>query len=788
MSKFRVRIITLLSIFMLVALILGLVFSPVPMRKASADSTYNITGGSDGIFAAKTTDGAKGDVLAYKESSEEGAKAYVLFAIEGGGSVAYERDLALKWFDGSAATAGEAQYFNLTFSVVLSENTIPFDTFRIDFESKEENVTKDGKATNSVVFKQGEDASKLTCYVLDADSQDDDDKVGTVNLDVNKDIKLSLGAGSAAGTFAVYVSDGGEAQKIGEFTNVGENYLEYFSSSSSNPNVPMTFRATAAEGKKAKIFMKDLNGQSLEVTGGTEEQKDDGTAIKDGKITDNAYPVLVLNEEIYSYTLGQKFSHECKVIDVCKKSISSPTHEYYMAVRGEAGYTNPAKTEAGDLEGYKTLTTSTHFLPTDDGERDGDDPDAFTEYVSIRVRLKDDRSESTWAYLHWYANKNAVKTLSGSAADDSFYYIKVEKDREGPKYMLDKNGFEEGNFDGLVDSYQTSVTAAANKEGVSAGSGAYYYLPSLRNLIFSDYADYRNLKFSIYYYKQSQAEGASAGSATGLKYNALRFQIDEAGTYKFRVLATDAAGNAMTFKGEKVTSSNIWELDDFPTFTFEAKYNGVTIEDAKEQTSGNRESTYNISDFKIIALSGIQKDYSLYYFDEANIKEGTTAPTYSDLVKELNGVKTAEEFIAFCEKYDASADKKCISEISVFNDDVKEEDDDWDKTDNAYHWNPDSGLSFVPQKSGFYVVGITVTDPNRSNETHVAYQAIRIGNPYDYTPAPSDWLQNNLVSVILFSISGVLAVAIVILFIVKPSDKKVEEIDLDKLKGKKKNK
>ncbi|MDE7296161.1 MAG: hypothetical protein K2N84_02730, partial [Clostridia bacterium] len=524
--------------------------------------------------------------------------------------------------------------------------------------------------------------------------------------------------------------------------------------------------------------------------------------VKDGKITDDADPVLVRNEDIYSYTLGQKFTHDCKVIDVCKKSISSPTHEYYMASHktedGKKIFVNPtakketitnsdgtsSEKETGEYDDYKTLTTSTHFMPSDDAVRDD-----FTEYVSIRVRLRDDRDEIAWAYLHWYAVDGA--TYVGEDVDgNKFPYIKVENKKEGPYYVTGEE------FTTADANYQEAVNAAANKEGVSAGSGAYFYLPSLRNLIKSDYADYRNLKFSIYYYKQSQAEGASAGSATNLKYNALRFQIDEAGTYRFRVLATDAAGNNMTFpqgegeneKDETVTSSNIWDLEGYPEYTFEVKYNGVTIEEMKEQTAGNRESSYSVSDFTIIALSGIEKDYSLYYINEANLKEGATLPTYSDLVKAMNEIKSPEAFAEFCAKYDISEDRKCITEISKFNSDVSEDDDDWDKTDNAYHWNPSSNLSFIPQKSGFYLVGITVTDPNRSNESHVAYQAIRIGNPYDYTPAANDWLQNNIVSVVLFSISGVLLIAIVILFIVKPSEKKVEEIDLDKLKGKKKKK
>ena len=66
--------------------------------------------------------------------------------------------------------------------------------------------------------------------------------------------------------------------------------------------------------------------------------------------------------------------------------------------------------------------------------------------------------------------------------------------------------------------------------------------------------------------------------------------------------------------------------------------------------------------------------------------------------------------------------------------------------------------------------------------------SIEVRNPVDIIPGVSQWLQNNTVSVVLFAISGVLAVIIIVLFVVKPSDKTVEEVDLEKLKGRKVNK
>ena len=323
------------------------------------------------------------------------------------------------------------------------------------------------------------------------------------------------------------------------------------------------------------------------------------------------------------------------------------------------------------------------------------------------------------------------------------------------------------DFAVATEAYQDAVTAAA--EGVSAGDGAYFYLPSLRELIKSDYADYRNLRFNIYYYKESQTAGSSATSATSLRYNGLRFEINESGTYRFRVMASDAAGNAMTYpldgKDVTVTADNIWDIEEIPEFTFEATYKGATIEEKGTQTDGYRDTAYTVSSFKVIALSGIEKDYKLYRLDTSAL---SSAPDYEDLVKNAYDYVNGEDSIY----------KDHLVEITKY-------DEESDKADNKYNWNP-TALSFVPQEAGYYFVEIVVTDPNHWSDPVKGYQVIQVNNPYDYTPGQSQWLQNNMTSVILFSVSAVLFVIIIILFVSKPSDKKVEEIDLEKLKGKKK--
>ena len=51
-----------------------------------------------------------------------------------------------------------------------------------------------------------------------------------------------------------------------------------------------------------------------------------------------------------------------------------------------------------------------------------------------------------------------------------------------------------------------------------------------------------------------------------------------------------------------------------------------------------------------------------------------------------------------------------------------------------------------------------------------------------------EWIEQNLVSVILFAIAGVMLILIVILLLVKPSDETLEDVDAKAAKEKKTNK
>lgn len=731
MNKVKFRYVSIIALAVLFLLSLGAaVFASLPVR-ASADSYAPTT-----VFSAGT-----GQVSA--SAAEEGGDSFILFTFsKNGDTVYYRRDLALKWYAAPEEDGGKSGKVNY-FSAEFSFPEVNFKTFTLTFESAQENIDKEGTTTNAVVFTAG-DGGELTAAVRNGKEGELSE---AVSLGAVKNVSLAF-ANDANGDFDVVCN----GTAVGKVTNIGGNFMEYLSSASSTPRIPITFSAElkeAAEGetqKKQEVLVKSLNGQSFKLT--------------DGKVTDDTAPVLVVNEEVVSFPLGQKFSLSYEAIDVCKDTVSV-TREYYMYQEAKEGEESK--------KDYSTLTTSTYFMPTADANE--------AEYVSIRFKLDDGRTkdgteDDDYVYLAWYAKETVEK--------DGTDYVTVSRDDEqGPAYSCivnDETGetktSELDRDNEAYKAYQEAVAQAS--ENLNAGEGAYFYLPSLRGLISDDNTDYRNLKFSIYYKRQSSS---TASSQTSLSYNALKFEIADRGEYTFRVVATDKLGNAMKYylDGElvEVTSSNVWDIDAIPQFTFQAGSAGATVEDPGEQAIGYRDSVYSVDSFEIVAMKGYQTEHTLYKFNQTKYIEETkktSIPSYSEMVK---NPELYEEYLDLIREYDSS---------------VSEDDKDaWSRTDNDYEWKP-SSLTFRPVESGFYFVKVEVTDAAYWKDTVSKYQVIQVINPIDETQGETYWVQNNIISIVLFSVSAVLLIALIVMWTVKPSEEKVDEVDLKKLKGGKNNK
>ena len=326
MKKYKFRLITLVAAFLM---FLGAAIGGgVSLIKANA-ADYS----PSGIFSVGSNGGAVG------ASEEADGASYIQLAFsDNDDAVHFRRDLALKWYE----SKGEVRYFNVEFSFP----EIKFDTFTVSFESAQESVSKDGTTKNAIVFKK--DGDKITAACKYAEEE-----LGAgVEVDISAGVKLSF-ANDVNGDFDVLVGE----TKIGQVKNIGGYFMEYFSSASSTPRIPMTFQAELTEGETEQlVIVKSLNGQSF--------------LLSEGKVVDNAAPALVVNEKLNSFALGYKFALTYEVVDVCNESVSV-TREYAM-------YEAPAEGEEEKELTYESLSTSTYFLPKSEGSKKNWFPSALS--------------------------------------------------------------------------------------------------------------------------------------------------------------------------------------------------------------------------------------------------------------------------------------------------------------------------------------------------------------------------------------------------------------------------
>ena len=153
MNKVKVRFITILSLCaaLVVSLAMGAWAALAGRTSAHADITA-VDYAPSSVFSA----GTNGSV-----GASEGDDSYVQFTFNDGGSTYFRRDLAYKWYSAASASdtegdtqtsglanPGTANYFSMKFAFASND----FELYTVSFESTEENVSKEEKAVNALLF------------------------------------------------------------------------------------------------------------------------------------------------------------------------------------------------------------------------------------------------------------------------------------------------------------------------------------------------------------------------------------------------------------------------------------------------------------------------------------------------------------------------------------------------------------------------------------------------------------------------------------------------------------
>lgn len=772
-----------------------------------------------GIVAATTTTEAAEakayaltDVFSAKNATiDKNTDNITSFALSNDGSVYIKRDLAFKWYASETAS-----YFSTSFTFADAN----FDSVSLAMETPSAWATKDDKAQNVISFEKT--ATGFDVFVNKSKETGATNVAATsyVGTDyVGKPIVIALDdIGCDDGQYNVSVSVNGVAQTmnttdvVSRFVNVGQTYAEY----SLNKMHPLTFLAevsatddpaTTEKEDQTVVLLNDINGQKF------------NEISSDNKVKDTAPAVLVLGEEVSAFQLGTAFNLNYDYLDVLSKNITI-TREYYQY--------NPAHEEVK----YNTLNTSVIFQETTI-EKTETAPattvfkEKGCEFVSIKFTLSDgtfaednnDNGLKKAVYdLAWYANADSVVKSTDADAPkvnatnpETIDYIKVVRNQEAPKYKhltanetTLENDKEAAYYNGeeliAATAFQDKVTKAA--ENCYAGGDALN-LESLEKLI-SDNNGYRNMKFTISYYKPSTAAD-SPESLTDRSYNSMEISVPEEGYYQFKIFAKDKAGNQMKYyiDGELVTvnATNVWDIEEIPFFSFYIKSGKLSVEEDTGLTVRKDtevlDTKYTFDSFEVENAGSLKETYALYKlkvseFNALNVQKGLTDITYETLTQkiqaefasaqswaELLDGRTYNEFYldTYCEllaNNDAALAAQiydCFEAVGVKGDRVNNATDRWE----THEWDP-TARSFTTVETGTYLLVADFYESNKPTERVAAYKVLEISDKVDEILGRNEWLKNNVVSVILFAVAGVMLILIVVLLLVKPSDETLEDV------------
>ena len=804
MKRYKISIVTLLAALLLFVLSAVIVLSPTAAYAADRYVTVNGTN----IFYTSIR-GA--EVTSAEETSDGETHTYTMFRIGEEQTVTYRKNLAYSWK--SASEEGEeGVYQTRNFSMTIGFANTAFESYVIRFQSQQYVATEDKITENYLIFKPAEGGVSVY-HSQDADWAEDKDLAAIATFSVSDNSRIAIKFASFAdGNYTVSLSCG-DVSVNATFENVYESYAKYVSSGD-NAVTPLTFSAQFAEDAQpaegedsvsACMKLYELNGQSFELY----DNDSDGTY---DQVIDNQPPVMCFSTTPAYVEYGTSYSFDFVLIDVLA---SSPRSTSYFYVLSGDQYSDSEfdydATEFGEEEESpytKVSSGSSIRVIRDDGTFvpseyiNDEDGNRVYGLVKIYYEISDvsgSTAQTDKVFIDWYAKQDAlvnVADLKGTQSDGSENFLKLIDGKQGVTYATESETTLEAYKDRITaieEDYQKKIddAIAALEDGkLYAGSDNYFYLPAFEYAT-DDYVYPTDLKYSIYY------KAETSGSHTSLASNNLSIALTQPDvTYRFTIFVTDEFSSDMRYPDgvdedgniiwKTIAAGDIWEEENaelLPFFEFEVSYKPATSEDPDDLSIAYVGSSYGGVSFDINGVDGTYTtSYRLYVFNrnEMNDELGLNL-TYDEFVNNISALlnNTYKEGVN-TRKYFTTV--KPVAELN--------ENDANYETMSAYNWST-SSTSFVPQSvDDFYVIELTLTD-NRSQVSTLNYATVVASVETTALKGESDWLENNVASVILLSIAGVCLIALIVLLIVKPKDK--GDIDMvldaeDKKKSAKKSK
>ena len=799
MKRKKITALTLMTAGLAVSSVLG--GMAISKNVTASAATYSVA--SSAVFMAagdatlNTTD--------VKVDGED--KKVVTLSMPDGSNAFFKRNLAYEWYEGK----GDKKNFTMDFAF----DALNFKYVVIEMDSTPAWATEEEKATNKVVFST--DGTKLMVAVnpekVKVKVEEDGKMVEKDEYDMSTAKEIAYTAGekltlalASNGNYGEWTANLSNTE-IGTLTNIGQKYAKY----ALNTTHPLEIFVESEGDVKTNVLMYAINGQDFYVN-------------EDNKIEDTVAPALVVNEDIEAFLLGSTFALDYAVVDVLDESTTAVQVEYYQF--NPTDVVEDGKDEFDSLKQNSTISLfkSHNFYHTVYKKADDTTTSVIEElgeeYVAIRFIVgdtthsgKDDAKAKVTYDLAWYMSnaKEGVDMDNDGTNESNLLYIPINKNNAGPTYKVlsPSEDATDAEKQAYKDAIAPFIASLENKaKGVYAGSNAYLYLPSL-NWLLDDNNGYSNLQLTISYKSETSS---SASTTTGTPSTA-KIPVSKEGVYEFKVFATDTAGNPMKayLDGElvDVTSSNVWDIEEIPYFTFTIENLGLKMSDSSYTSASSRkdtkikDTTYTLSDLKVIGATNLKEAYALYKvgsFSDYNatvdadrqIKTSTLTAVSDediamslDLTKVENGdyfalyLKTYAKRLAISAGNSSPSDEqiedivKAFERIGEAGDRVNNEDDRYEK----YEWSS-SSQSFKTVEEGTFIILADYWEGMAPSYRAAAYKAIFVESETATIKGETDWLKNNKTSVILFSIAGFLLIVIVILMMIKPSDESLEDVEV----------
>ena len=333
------------------------------------------------------------------------------------------------------------------------------------------------------------------------------------------------------------------------------------------------------------------------------------------------------------------------------------------------------------------------------------------------------------------AGSSAKFGIGGKVSGTEYVYEEFEVenvlpfdylDDEAPKYVDDEIAYKS-----FENAFKKAALIETDEKTTSIGIGTEYEIPSMKDLVFDNVTPYEDLTTSVSY----------ATRTTRTSANSMQFKVSDIGEYEFLVMFGDGK-NTMKAKefytvDEDDENTVTYGAYEKYIFRFEIVDNAdIVVKAPALQGAGYLGVKYTASKFTVEA-DGKTLKYELFYNPNKDVKdaeaEGWVAIPQASSVTDTNYNK----------------DGFTYDEIKKIDFNGK--------------------LTFTPTRIGSYMVKCTASS---TTSPRSAYDNtfISVNSKPSVVEVPSDWLENNVWSVVFLGVGSLCLIGIIVLLCIKPKE------------------